>query len=44
MKDTQIFKEIEENATTVEDFIAECLNQDLEYEDIFTYLKSEYKG
>jgi hypothetical protein len=37
-------KEIQENTNTVEDFISECLNQDLEYEDIFEYLKTQHKG
>ena len=38
------FKEIEQNTNTVEDFIQECLNKDLEYEDIFTYLTNNHKG
>jgi DNA-binding transcriptional regulator YhcF (GntR family) len=37
-------KNIEKITNTVEDFIAECLNQDLEYEDIFEYLKTQHKG
>ena len=38
------FKLIETNTNTVEDFIAECLNQDAEYEDIFEYLKNNHNG
>jgi hypothetical protein len=37
-------KEIEENTSTVEDFIMECLNQDIEYEDIFKYITTQHKG
>ena len=37
-------KEIENTTTTVEDFIVECLNQDVEYEVIFEYMKAEHKG
>jgi DNA-binding transcriptional regulator YhcF (GntR family) len=40
----EIMKEIEERTTTVEDFIAECLKLDIEYEDIFEYLKTTHKG
>jgi len=35
---------IESDTNTVEDFIAECLNQDIEYEVIFEYMKVEHKG
>jgi len=37
-------KEIEENTSTVEEFVAECLNQDLEYNDIMEYLNTEHNG
>ena len=37
-------KEIEKITSTVEDFISECLRLDYEYEDIFTYLKTNHKG
>lgn len=35
---------IENNTNTVEDFIQECLNQDVDYEVIFEYLTNNHKG
>jgi hypothetical protein len=35
--------EIENVTSTVEDFIAECLNQDIEYEIIFEYIKTKHR-
>ena len=37
-------EEIEKRTASVEDFIAECLKLDYEYEDIFEYLKTNHKG
>ena len=36
--------DIEQSTDTVEEFIMECLNQDMDYEDIFEYLKTNHKG
>ena len=37
-------EEIEKQTTTVEDFIQECLNQDIDYEVFFEYLKTSHNG
>lgn len=35
---------IAQATTTVEEFIQECLNQDIDYNLIFEYLTNEHKG
>ena len=37
-------KEIEQRTNNEQEFISECLMLDYEYEDIFEYLKTNYKG
>jgi len=36
--------EIEKNTNTVEEFIIECLNQDIDYDTFFKYLTTIHKG
>ena len=35
---------IEDNTITVEDFISECMKQDIKNEMIFEYLRTNHKG
>jgi len=40
----EALNKIEKNTNTVEDFIEECLKQDINYEVFFEYLTKYHKG